>query len=151
MNQCLLIGVDDYAFGPLSSAVNDALAVRDKLVALGLFREDEITMLASPTPQWQGQLPQGTRSATCDEILAALHSLYVAKSPPQRFLFYFAGHGISTYREPAQATLTTVLLPADVRDLAADGRKLVDFDALRTRFALRGPQVERPRFPRASS
>ena len=33
----VFIGIDDYSFAPLESCVNDATAMRDLLVSLGVF------------------------------------------------------------------------------------------------------------------
>jgi len=137
VKRCLLVGIDDYAFKPLSSAVNDALAVEAKLRALGLFAEAEIDLLLSPRDGTA--VPARARPATSVAILDYLEALYRASKRLDRFLFYFAGHGISARRDPAHTKLCAALIPADVRAIGSDGRRLIDFDDLRARFRMRGP------------
>jgi len=139
MKRCLIVGIDNYAFNRLSSAVNDALKIREKLIALRLFEEDEIDLFASPRTDSLVPMPPKTQPATCDMILGYFKELYRDKHPLDRFLFYFAGHGISAWSDPAQAKLCNVILPSDVVSVADDGRRMIDLDDLRAHFKMRGP------------
>jgi len=104
---------------------------------LGLFAEAEIDLLLSPRDGTA--VPARARPATSVAILDYLEALYRASKRLDRFLFYFAGHGISARRDPAHTKLCAALIPADVRAIGSDGRRLIDFDDLRARFRMRGP------------
>ena len=45
----------------------------------------------------------------------------------ERFIFFYAGHGILAFSNSAQTYTRTALVPADVDDLKRDGRLLIDF------------------------
>jgi hypothetical protein len=140
MNQrCLIIGVDDYDFKPLSSAVNDALAMQKKLISTGLFAPDEIDLLASPNRGASVVLPANAKSATADNIRDYVFDLYAARRPLDRFMLYFSGHGLSAWSDKTHSKLSTAIIPADVRTIEQDGNKIIDFHDLRARFRMRGP------------
>jgi peptidoglycan hydrolase-like protein with peptidoglycan-binding domain len=137
--RCMIIGVDGYEFKPLTSAVNDALAFSKKLLNTGIFAESEIDFFLSPTAESKLELPKSARTATADEIRDYLKGLYRAKLPPDRFLLYFAGHGLSAWKDAAQSKLANVIIPSNVRSVEDDGNRLINFDDLRDRFKMRGP------------
>jgi Caspase domain/Putative peptidoglycan binding domain len=140
MNQrCLIIGIDGYAFKPLSSAVNDALAIRKKLISTRLFAAEEIDLLLSPKKGARIDIPTGTNPATADNIRDYVYALYDARKPLDRFMLYYSGHGLSAWNDKTHSKLSTAIIPADVRSIEQDGNKLVDFDDLRARFRMRGP------------
>jgi uncharacterized caspase-like protein len=137
--RCLIVGVDGYAFRPLSSAVNDALAIRNKLISTGLFAADEINLLLSPRRGASAVLPANVKAATADNIRDYMFDLYAARRPLDRFMFYYSGHCLSAWNDKTQSKLSTAIIPADVRTIEQDGNKLIDFDDLRARFRMRGP------------
>jgi hypothetical protein len=133
----LLIGIDDYAFAPLSSCVNDATKLRDKLNELGLFdaAKMETTLMLSPAPP-------GVTVPTRRAVLSYLRALYRAPDPLDRLLVYFAGHGISARMGRGMDRLHTIIVPADVQLLADSGEDLIDLDELVARFARRGAREQ---------
>ncbi len=137
--RCLIIGIDDYAFSPLSSAVNDALAIRSKLISTQLFAEDEIDLLLSPRPGSSVVLPANKKAATADNMRDYIFELYTVRQPLDRFFFYYSGHGLSAWSDRAHSKLSTAIIPADVRSIERDGNRLIDFDDMRARFRMRGP------------
>ena len=120
----VIIGIDDYAGRPLTSAVNDALAFRKCLIDHRLVAEDKIDLLTSP-PHNQNALP-----ATAKNIRDVLYKYYVNGSDLDRFYFHFAGHGLLAYSNSAKTRMRTALLPSDVQDLDKDGALLIDFTEL---------------------
>jgi peptidoglycan hydrolase-like protein with peptidoglycan-binding domain len=138
-NKCMIIGVDGYEFKPLTSAVNDALAFSKKLLSTGIFAESEVDFFLSPNAESKLELPKSVRAATADEIRDYLKGLYRTKLPPDRFLLYFAGHGVSAWIDAAQSKLANVIIPSNVRSVEDDGNRLINFDDLRDRFKMRGP------------
>lgn len=131
----LVIGVDEYRNPEfnLTSAVNDARAISDALAGLGLVPRANVRLLLSPaTPDAHGP-------ATREEIGAALRAVYDAPLPIGRFFFYFAGHGLLTFRDQEHARTSTVLAPADIADTRADGYLMISFDEIYDAFRVRGP------------
>src|SRR5436305_1179451 len=128
----LLIGIDDYAFSPLTSCVNDAVAMRDMLVSLKLFAENECTLMTSPAVAGSAEVP------TRDNILAKMLECYEAQQPIDRLFVFFAGHGLSVRLGREADALRTVIVPAEVRQLKNVGDELIDLDELVGRFARRG-------------
>src|SRR5262245_55085261 len=114
--RAILIGVDGYSFQPLTSAVNDAVALRDSLVSRStpslpaVFEEADITLLAAPgvaAPPIPGGLP-----ATRNSILSTLRPLYDTHDPAELLLVFFAGHGLAV--SPDGRVRETLILPSDV-------------------------------------
>lgn len=134
--RALFIGVDDYPFAPLSSCVNDAVAMRDALVGLKVFRPEECTLMTSPAAPGSVGLP--TRGG----ILGWFLPLYELTVPLDRLLVFFAGHGMSVRLGREAGALRTVLLPADVRGLKNAGGDMIDADELVGRFARRGAREQ---------
>jgi Caspase domain len=130
--QALLIGVDDYPFSPLTSCVNDAVAMRDLLVSLNLFAPNECSLMTSPAVPGSVEVP--TRSA----ILARLLALYELQQPLERLLVFFAGHGLSVRLGREADVLRSVIVPAEVPQLKNVGDRLIDLDEVLGRFARRG-------------
>ncbi|NEH49579.1 hypothetical protein GR210_12380 [Rhizobium leguminosarum] len=128
----LLIGIDDYQFAPLSSCVNDAVALRDMLVKLDLFKADECTLMTSPLQAQSGRLP------TRKEILQFLLGFYDSQQQLDRLFVFFAGHGLSVRLGRAADELRTAIVPAGVHQLRHSGDELIDLDELLGRFARRG-------------
>jgi hypothetical protein len=128
-SRAIVVGIDRYANQPLSSAVRDAEAFRDRLVGLGLVRPEHVTLLTDAAADRAG-------------IGAALKNVYDNGAGIGRLYFYFAGHGMIAPADAAGAVLCTALIPADVADLAADGYKLVNLDDLRDRLRFAGPKEQ---------
>jgi len=132
--------VDGYGFAPLTSAVNDALAMRDALTTRGpgdsppLAASEDVTLLVSPAPGVAA--PPNSQPATRDAILETLKALFVGLDVPTRLIFYFAGHGMSV--SPDGRTSVPLILPADVAD-PAQGSKMIGVRDLLDLFAERGP------------
>lgn len=135
MGLAVIIGIDDYRAWPLSSAVNDALAFRDKLVAQGLVEASAVRLLTSPAQ------PGGT-PATSRHIARTMYEVYRDGDAIDRLFFFFAGHGVMAFVDAAMSQAHTALVPADVEDLASDGKYLIDFDELRDKLALTGPREQ---------
>lgn len=137
MRRCaLFIGVNDYGFAPLSSCVNDAVALRDTVVRIGLVDAAECTLMTSPAVPGSAAIP--TRRAILDWLL----DHYEAAAPLDRLLVFFAGHGLSVRLGRAADELQTVLVPAGVHALKHIGGELIDLDELLGRFARRGAREQ---------
>lgn len=138
--RAILIGVDGYGFRPLTSAVNDAVAMREALVGRStpqlkpIFDDTEITLLATPHPN--ASVNPGTAQATRDEILGALRPHYDTNDPAAFLLVYFAGHGLTA--SPDGRVRETLILPSDVTG-PEDGRNMISINQLLNLFAERGP------------
>ncbi len=137
--RAILIGVDGYAFRPLASAVNDAVALRDALTGadglVPMLAAEHVTLLVSPAEGVAA--PEGSAPATRDAILAALEPHYRAMDPVDRLIVFFAGHGMVA--SPDGRVRETLLLPADTRG-PEEGRNMLSLDYLRRLFAERGPR-----------
>lgn len=130
--RALFIGIDDYAFAPLSSCVNDAVAMRDTMIRLGVFDPQDCALMTSPARPGGAGVP--TRAAILDWLLP----IYEERAPLDRLLVFFAGHGLSVRLGREADALRTVLAPAGVRGLRNAGGELIDLDELMGRFARRG-------------
>jgi len=128
----VIIGIDDYRAWPLSSAVNDALAFRDKLVDSGLIEARAVRLLTSP-------VQPGGMPATSRHIAKAMFEVYRDGDAIDRLFFFYAGHGVMAFIDAAMSQAHTALVPADVEDLACDGKYLIDFDELREKLSVAGP------------
>lgn len=138
--RAIVVGVDGYAFSPLASAVNDAVAICAALTQpvagelRGLVATTDLTLLASPAG---GQAaPPGSLPATRDAILGALEALYNDTETADRLIFYFAGHGLSASRDGR--VRESLIVPVDVSS-STDGRNMICLDDLLALFAERGP------------
>jgi len=134
--RALFIGIDDYAFAPLSSCVNDAVAMRDIVIRLGMFEREDCTLMTSPPRPDSAGVP--TRAA----ILGWLRPLYNERTPLDRLLVFFAGHGLSVRLGREAEAMRTVLVPAGVPELSDSGGDLIDLDELLVRFARRGAREQ---------
>jgi hypothetical protein len=133
----VIVGIDNYAAQPLTSAVRDAEAMRDSLVGLGLVQPADVVLLTAPDPPVAGaELP--TRKA----ILNALLPFYTGARAVDRLFFAYAGHGLLAFSDAARALARTALLPVDVKDINSDGDLLIDFDSVLDRFRLAGPKEQ---------
>jgi hypothetical protein len=135
----IIVGIDAYAFRPLASAVNDAVAMRKALTtstadSAAVFAESEVTLLA--TPLVTASPVAGSQPATRDGILNQLKAHYDDNDPAAFLLFYFAGHGLVASREGR--VRETVILPSDV-PAAEEGRNMISVTELLALFAERGP------------
>ena len=131
-SSAVIIGIDAYAAQPLTSAVSDARLFAETLLDLGLVDAPDIRLLTAPAGR-QGDIP--TRKA----ILDALRLYYTGENPAERLFVYYAGHGLLAFADAARALPHTALVPADVRDLAADGDLLIDLDSVLQRLRFSGP------------
>ncbi|WP_147451034.1 caspase family protein [Corallococcus llansteffanensis] len=128
--RALVVGIDDYRFQPLTSAVNDAQAFARALATLGLVAPADITLLTAP----------GT-GATMEQLLEALDHVYRHGATLDRFYFFFAGHGLLAFSNASRTQTRTALVASDARGIE-DGRKLLDLDELRDKLQLAGPQEQ---------
>lgn len=124
----VIVGIDAYRRQPLTSAVNDANAVRDALIGLGSLDEHDIILLTSDSGK-------PTRSAIRD----ALYGIYKSGDTYDRLYFYFAGHGLLAPADAARGVMHTAIIPSDVRDLEVDADRLIDIDELVQYFQFTGP------------
>ena len=76
--RALLIGVDDYDFSPLTSCVNDAVAMRDLLIELKVFAAQECTLMTSPLRS------DGVTIPSRNAILEFLKPIYKNNTPLDR-------------------------------------------------------------------
>ncbi|MBV9743165.1 MAG: caspase family protein [Acidobacteriia bacterium] len=136
MLKALIIGIDDYKQNPLSSAVNDAVAFRDEIITSGIAKDTEIELFTSP-PQ-AGSTPANSKAIT-DWLY---ENVYIQGDRLQRFIFYYAGHGILAYSDAAHTHARTALVPSDVEDLKRDGKLLIDFNGLLDTLSLTGPDEQ---------
>jgi hypothetical protein len=128
----VIIGIDDYASKPLTTAVRDAMAFRDALLALNLVDATGVVLLTSPQ---QGNSEIASRGA----IVAALKDVYDRGGGLDRFFFYFAGHGLSAWTSASRSSSSTALIPREVEDLGTDANLLLNFEDLRSRMERAGP------------
>jgi hypothetical protein len=127
--RAIVIGIDQYAGDPLTSAVRDAQAFRDSLIGLGLVQAKHIDFLCDA-------------AANRADIGAALKNIYDNGAGLDRLFFYFSGHGMMAPADAAGSVLCTALIPSDVADLAADGYRLINFDDLCSRLRFAGPKEQ---------
>lgn len=136
MPKALVIGIDEYKQSPLSSAVHDALAFQKQLVDLGLVATADIALFTSPAQP-------GGAAANSKAISDWLYeNIYLRGDTVERFIFFYAGHGILAFSNSAQTYTRTALVPADVDDLKRDGRLLIDFTELLEVLSQTGPEEQ---------
>jgi hypothetical protein len=87
--RAVLVGVQDYAFKPLTAPAKDARDVRDGLVAAGIFNLNETRLLVD-----DGAGDDVDGPADRKTILDALEPFYNGEAC-SRLFFYFSGHGAS--------------------------------------------------------
>jgi hypothetical protein len=129
----VIVGIDDYATQPLTSGVNDAMAFRRALLDLGLVDESSIYLLTSPVGG--GAAAQATKKNITD----LMYDFYDEKLVYDRLVFFFAGHGLLAFCDPARSRVRNTLVPVDVKDLNRDGSLLLDLDELKERLRFNGP------------
>ena len=127
--RAIIVGIDEYATQPLTSAVSDAKAFAETLVKLRLVEQSEIVLLTDD-------------NATRDEIGRVLQAVYDHGAHLDRLFFYFSGHGLMAPLDAAGSVLCTALIPSDVEDLRAQGYLLINLDDLRDRLRLAGPREQ---------
>jgi hypothetical protein len=128
----IVVGVDDYAENPLTSAVNDAMAFGSALSSLDLVPAADVRMFTAP-------VRLGSELATKKNIKDCLWEYYSGARRADRLYFYFAGHGMSVYGDVTRSVTRSVIVPCDVRNLDRDGDNLISVDELVDRFRLVGP------------
>ena len=84
----LIIGVDEIADRPLTSAVNDAMAFREALLELDMVAENQVTLLTTPARH------PTARDATRRNIKTEIDRFYRSGEQYDRLFFFFAGHGL---------------------------------------------------------
>lgn len=131
----VVVGVDDYEERPLSSAVNDAIKFRDTITALGIVGVEDIRLFTAPE---RGDSVLATKK----NIKDCLWRFYSGTERADRLFFYFAGHGMTVYDDPARSLTRTVIVPCDVRNLERDGDSLIGVDELVDRFNRTGPSEQ---------
>lgn len=134
--RALVVGVDDYPANRLENAVSDAVTVRATLLALGLVAEHQVKLLTSP------RVSESDGEATYDEIAGELEKLYRDGEDVERFIFYFAGHGLLAFKDVGMSQPGTAILPADVGDFEANAHKLIQLDELLGYMRLTGPREQ---------
>lgn len=133
--KALFIGIDDYAFAPLTSCANDAIAMRDLIVSLKIFACADCTVMTSPARE-------GCTIPTRKAILNFLLELYESDVPFDRMLIYYAGHGLSMRLGRGAEELRTIIIPAGVQQFKNAGDELIDLAELVARFARRGARQQ---------
>jgi uncharacterized caspase-like protein len=133
--KALFIGIDDYAFAPLTSCVNDAVAMRDLMVSLGTFADTDCTLMTSPARD-------GSTVPTRKAILKFLLDFYEATAPLDQLLVFYAGHGLSVRLGRGADELRTIIIPAGLEQLKNAGDEMIDLDELVGRFGRRGAREQ---------
>jgi len=129
----LVIGIDEYATHPLSSAANDARAFKSALIDLGLVDKKNIFLMTAPVQDSQ-ELPNRLN------ITKKLYEYYATGEVIDRFYFFFAGHGMSAFGSDSR--LCTALIPKDLTDLKTEGHLLINFHEIRDRLSQAGPKEQ---------
>lgn len=140
--KAIIVGVDNYPFRPLYSAVSDALKLRDELLGKEskldpLVGDADVTLLLAPHPG--ENMPKEARAATYEGILGALEGYYNGQLRCDRLVFYFAGHGLVSSRDGRENQ--SLILPSDVAGID-DGRRMICIDDLLSLFSQRGPREQ---------
>jgi len=133
-SRALVIGINGYGRWPLESAVADARSFATMLLRVGLVASENLTLLTSPG--------DAEKPPSYQTIREEIRHLYREGEEIQRFFFYFAGHGILAFRDPAATEAVTALLPEDVEDLGEDGNLLINLDEVRSYLRLAGPREQ---------
>ena len=127
----VIVGIDAYKRQPLTSAVNDARAVKRALISLGSLSHHDVTLLTSKS-----------RRPTRDAIRQALYEVYESGDRYDRLYFYFAGHGLLAPADAARGVPHTAIVPIDVADLEVNADKLIDVTELAQYFQFAGPREQ---------
>jgi uncharacterized caspase-like protein len=118
ISAAVIVGINAYQNKPLTSAINDADAVRQALIKHQLVDATQIRMFTSPSRA-------DSKEATKKNIKDELYDFYKNRDDVDRFFFFFAGHGILI---DVKGDLRTVLMPVDVADLDRDADALIDLN-----------------------
>lgn len=110
-NYALIIGIDAYRRRPLKGCVNDALAMAELLRCRFAVRDEEITLLLSPTKN--RELPANARPATAAAIRSALQELGQSAGPLDRVIIHYSGHGGTHRTSDVPRRVVESLLPID--------------------------------------
>ncbi len=129
--RAVIIGIDDYASMPLTTAVNDAVAFRAALLKHGLVAAADITLLTSPAAP-------GAIRPTQHAVKDAIKAIRDNKKDDDVLYFYFAGHGIQFYGDFAQTQGRAAVLTADFQDFS-DGSEMLDISELLDLLGEDGP------------
>lgn len=130
--RALVIGINDYAKQPLTSAVNDAVAFRRTLIDLQLVDDANIVLLTSP------QTVDAAGDATKSEILAHFYDAYASGDEWPRWYFYFSGHGLLASANIEGSKKRTALVAADTTGARGAGAN-IDLDDLLGVMQMTGP------------
>jgi hypothetical protein len=131
----VIVGIDDYTFAPLTSCVNDALAIRDALIGYGMVDASRVELFTHP-------VQSDSREPTRESLAKTLFDLCETGDDIERLYVYYAGHGLLRHLDGAQTRTSSVIIPSDVTDLRTDGAKLIDLSDLAGKFSRRGPQEQ---------
>lgn len=121
--RAVIIGIDDYAFKPLTTAVNDALAFQAALLKHKLVAAADVTLFTSPA------VPGSTTRPTQPAVKDAIKKIRDNRKDDDVLYFYFAGHGIQFYGDFAQTEVRTAVITADFQDFS-DGSEMLDVNEL---------------------
>ncbi len=134
----VIIGIDDYPNPDhkLTSPVNDAIAIRQALLDLGLAADADITLLTAPV-QAAGQ-PLPTRKV----ISRTMQAFYTNPEAYDRLYFFYSGHGLLAFADGARTLVRNALMPVDVQDPLEDFADLINFDELRELLRYNGPREQ---------
>ena len=145
----LVIGIDDYAFGALTSAVNDALAFAETLLELDLVEPVNLMLLLAPREDRveeiedalvKLELEGGYQQATRDNIGDALDKIRAAAH--DRLYFFYAGHGLLGYTDAGHTMTESVLLPSDVKDPSTGGHLMISVERMLKALEAYGPRQQ---------
>lgn len=134
----VIIGINDYPNlkHRLTSPVNDALAVRQALLDLGLVQPEDITLLTAPAQAAGDPLP------TSSVISRKMRAFYTDPQSFDRLFFFYSGHGLLAFADGARTLVRNALMPVDVEDPLEDFRNLINFDELRELLRYNGPHEQ---------
>lgn len=111
----LLVGINDYPAAPLNGTLNDVAVWKEALTSRYGFPADNVTTLLD-------------RRATKAAILNELQRLERTTKPGDTVLFFFSGHGTSSYDPEVKLDMgpaTGALVPADAK-LSGSREALLD-------------------------
>jgi hypothetical protein len=134
--RAILVGVQDYAFKPLTAPAKDARDMRDALVAAGIFTREETRLFVD-----DGTAVDVDGVADRKTILDALEPFYNGEEC-SRLFFYFSGHGASWRVSSGASVLKAVILCHGVNEFARHGGEMINVEELLERFKMRGPDEQ---------
>jgi Caspase domain len=134
--RALFIGINTYAHAPLTSCVQDAVALQAKLIAAGVVDPSACTLLTSPPVEGTHGPPD---RATLGRILLGVRD---NADHYDRLIVFFSGHGEMTFSDSDSSQPRTVILPADFTGHPSERYLNISVDDLLNQFRVAGPREQ---------